>query len=213
MGMKDSIDIPLYLFAKAPVAGKVKTRMQPQLTPEQSATLATQMLEQSMMRIFQGWPGKRILTVSPDDELPLFHALCRRYRFEIEVQIEGDLGMRMAHCIKQGIAQQGVCAVMGCDVPHVSQTIIGDFHKAMFEGENVVGPADDGGFYFLGLHQFEEALFDGISWGGTAVLSDMQKNGEAEGIRLCEYSTLRDIDNWDDLYWLASVDSSYSIYV
>ena len=205
-----SVDIPLYLFAKAPVEGRVKTRMQPWLTPLQSAGLAAEMLEVTMRKVADSWPGRRLLAASPDTLFPLFQELCNELGFEIESQVSGDLGVRMAHCLENGLAECGYAAVMGCDTPHVAESVIRKFHSSMIKGENVVGPAEDGGFYFLGLNQFNSQMFDDIVWGEDEVLSDLRKNARDNLIQLCEYSPLRDIDNWDDLCWLASVDSLYS---
>ena len=208
-----TIDIPLYLFAKAPVAGRVKTRMQPFLTPLQSAELAAEMLTVSMRKVAANWPGRRVLAASPDTGFPLFQELCSQYGFEMESQISGNLGERMTYCLENGLKTCGYAAIMGCDTPHVSESVVCDFYDSMVRGENVVGPAVDGGFYFLGLNRFDRQIFDDVVWGESGVLSILRKNARDNQIELCEYSPLRDIDNRDDLCWLASVDPFYNRFV
>ena len=208
-----SFNIPIYLFAKAPVEGRVKTRMQPFLTPLQSAELASEMLAVTMRKVAASWSGRCILAASPDTEFPLFQVLCRQYGFEMESQVSGDLGDRMAYCLENGLADCGSAAVMGCDTPHVSESVISRFHDAMIKGENVVGPALDGGFYFLGLNCFDHQIFSNVVWGEGGVLSTLRGNARDKKIELCEYSPLRDIDNWDDLCWLASVDPFYGRFI
>lgn len=211
--MNGNSDIPLYLLAKAPIPGQVKTRMQPYLSPQQSAQLAEIMLEQSMAKLSSGWPGRRILSVAPDLSYPLFHELAERYGFSIQVQVCGDLGGRMAHCIQQGLKQSRGCAVFGADVPYVSESILSSFYDSMLQGENVVGPAEDGGFYLLGLQFFPNELFKNIKWGGENVLAKLLKNAQTSHLRLHEYQVLRDIDNWNDLCWLAETDKIYKTFV
>lgn len=210
MAMNDRKSIPLYLFAKEPVAGKVKTRMQPNISAKQSAELARRMLAQSIAKISKGWPGKRILSVSPDCRASLFKDLANQYHFELENQVSGDLGERLKHCLVKGIRDHGSAAVMGCDTPHVSTETLAAFNHSMQSGNNVVGPAEDGGFYFLGLDVFDDELFSGVQWGGSRVLSKIQYNASNQGIEIRPLSPLRDIDNWEDLLWLASTDDLYA---
>ncbi len=204
--------IPLYLFAKAPIAGEVKTRMFPQLTPESSAALAHKMLEQSLDKICESWPGKVILTVAPDRDHPAFKTLSSKYDFTFTVQVLGSLGHRMLTVLKQGIEESGAAVVMGCDVPHFDAEVLLSTYQLLKTGRNVVGPAEDGGFYLLGLNQVDEALFYGVQWGGERVLLDVKKNAEKIPISLVDVKTLRDIDNWSDLQWLIQQDTQYQVF-
>lgn len=213
MAMKDRTGIPLYLFAKAPVPGKVKTRMMPELTPANCAELAELMLQQTLEKVAESWPGQRVLCADPDTRIPVFTKLCHHYGFQVEAQALGDLGDRMESSLKRGIKECGSAAVMGCDTPHISCENLRYLYQKMSNGENVVGPALDGGFYFLGLNRFDPVLFSDIQWGGDEVLEDLQKNARELDMRLCEYQILRDIDNWEDLCWLSTKDARYSHFV
>ena len=75
MVMNDSPDYPLFLFAKVPVPGQVKTRMQPELTARQCAALAKMMMEDSMAKVAAAWPGRRVLSVLPSSDHPLIAEL------------------------------------------------------------------------------------------------------------------------------------------
>ena len=210
MAMSDKPAIPLYLFAKQPLAGQVKTRMQPHISQSQSAELAVMMLERSMERAFQGWPGVRILSAAPDCNLALFDLFAERYQFRLEDQVSGNLGARMSSCLAKGIHEHGAAAVMGCDIPQISTRILSNFYKQLMSGEDVVGPAEDGGFYFLGLHRFSDVLFKDIRWGESSVLSALLRNSDETDVVLHPYSPLRDIDTWADLDWLATIDDAFA---
>ncbi len=210
-------DMPLYLFAKAPLPGQVKTRMQPQLSEIQSAQLATMMIRQTVEKACQYWRGNVILTVSPSINHPLFHEIASNYSLQLETQIDGDLGRKMLHVLGKGIEQFGGAAVMGCDVPHITDEILLQSHSRLSEKQNVIGPSSDGGFYLLGLNRLETAvfkgIFEGVEWGGEQVIARVWENFHNRGIGLSRGRELRDIDHWDDLCWLGSQDQTYRVFV
>lgn len=209
MATKDSGLIPLYLFAKAPVPGKVKTRMQPHLSQQQSADLAVMMMEHSMISISAHWQGKRILAVTPDDKHPVFRRFADRYGFEIEIQADGDLGGKIRHVLEAGIREAGGSVVIGSDVPHCPGALLQSAMRDIAGKRDVVGPALDGGFYLLGLSRLAAGIFRDISWGGNQVLDQLLQNARQQKIFLHEYPVLRDIDCWEDLVWLKERDSRY----
>ena len=205
--------IPLYLFAKAPVAGKVKTRMQPRLSAEACARLAETMLRHSVQTAVEAWPGEVILATTPTSSHPVFDALCLDCGITAVEQRGADLGQRMGNLLRQGIAGAGGAAVMGCDVPHVTGDTLRTCHAEMGRGRNVVGPAADGGFYLLGLVSLDPSLFSGIEWGGDGVMADLEKNARRLGQDFVTLDSLRDIDKWEDLKWLASRCDRYQEFL
>ncbi len=211
--MSVSPDIPLYLFAKAPVPGQVKTRMQPGLTGTGAAELAFMMLVQSVSKVRTHWPGSLALAVSPDQNHACFQDLRERYRMDIEVQTEGDLGKRIGHVLEKAIRESGCGAVMGSDVPHISGKILKQVHARLSKQENIVGPTVDGGFYILGLHELDHGIFNLVDWGSNRVLSRLLKNLDSLGMDIGFCRKLRDIDTWSDLCWLADKDPRYQKFV
>ena len=206
-------DIPLYLFAKAPVPGQVKTRMQPELTGSGAAELALMMLAQSVSKVKTHWPGSLTLTVSPGQDHDCFRDLRNRYRLDIEVQTEGDLGQRIGHVLEKTIRESGCGVVMGSDVPHISGKILSQVHARVSNRENVVGPTVDGGFYILGLHELSCGIFNRVDWGSNQVLSQLLANLDSLGMDIEFCRKLRDIDTWSDLCWLAGKDPRYQRFV
>ncbi len=206
-------DIPLYLFAKAPVPGQVKTRMQPELTGPIAAELALMMLVQSVSKVRTHWPGSLALTVSPDPNHDCFRDLGNRYCMDIEVQTEGDLGQRIGHVLEKAIRKSGCGVVMGCDVPHISGKILSQVHARLSKRENIVGPTVDGGFYILGLHELGRGIFDQVEWGTNQVLSQLLMNLDSVGMDIDFCRKLRDIDTWSDLCWLAGKDPCYQKFI
>ncbi len=205
--------IPLYLFAKAPVAGQVKTRMHPFLSPERSAQLALMMLTQTVKKVCRHWPGQTILTVTPHSDHVEFKKLHRKYSFDFEIQVEGNLGERMLHVLDKGIALSGAAVVMGCDVPYFESALLKEVHGALRADLNVVGPAEDGGFYLLGLTECQQALFQGVKWGEGNVLPSVKHSAALADIQFVECRMLRDIDTWADLRWLSGQEPAYRAFL
>lgn len=212
----ESPPIPLLLFAKAPRAGAVKTRMQPYLSADTAAQLAAQMLADTVANACANWPGEVALCVRPRADEPVFAELAARHGIAVEAQTGDDLGSRMLNALAAGIGRAGAAAVMGCDVPHCPAAVLAAAHTLLVRGENPIGAAADGGFYLLGLQRARPALFAGVQWSGPAVLATVRARAATAGIagiELTDLPPLRDIDRPADLRWLAGVDPAYRRFV
>lgn len=205
--------LPLLLFAKAPRAGEVKTRMRPHLTADAAAQLARKMLEDTVAGACAHWPGEVALCVRPRADAPVFAELAARHGIAVTVQTGADLGARMLNALSAGIARAGAAAVMGCDVPQCPAAVLAAAHALLVRGENPVGGCADGGFYLLGVRRAPAALFAGVEWSGAAVLATVRARAAAAGITLTDLPKLRDIDRPADLRWLASVAPAYRRFV
>lgn len=212
-GASSAPRIPLYLMAKVPIAGQVKTRMQPQLDSEQAVQLAQLMITQSVDTACNYWPGEVMLCAWPQPRHPLFTHLASKYRLTLTAQRGADLGARMLQALQQGIARADCAAVMGCDVPHCTGEILTTAHAILTRSENAVGAAEDGGFYLLGLQRADESLFAGINWSSGTELDALRKRTMRSGIHFSELPPLRDIDCYSDLEWLAEIDPAYQQFV
>ena len=93
-------EIPLVLFAKAPIAGKVKTRLQSHCSATQAAQIAQILLEESIKQTTKYWPGKVVLSVYLDSEHPFLTAMQDKYSLALSIQSHGDLGDKMLHAFE-----------------------------------------------------------------------------------------------------------------
>jgi glycosyltransferase A (GT-A) superfamily protein (DUF2064 family) len=66
----------------------------------------------------------------------------------------------------------------------------------------VLGPADDGGYYLIGMREAHAGLFEGIAWGTASVLTDTLRAAERIGIEVRLVRSAYDVDTIDDLYRL-----------
>jgi rSAM/selenodomain-associated transferase 1 len=189
-------DIPLLLFAKAPIAGKVKTRLMTNCSAEQAAEIAQQLMQATIQRACEFWPGDVYLSAWLDLDHHFFSYMLKRYPIRITKQCEGDLGEKMRHAL----ATFGYpAAVMGCDAPHTKATTLQQAYRLLQQGESVIGPSDDGGYYFLGLSQTADSLFIDKPWGSEQVLEKTLESADDAGLELSQLSKLNDVDEWQDL--------------
>ncbi|MHB8427868.1 MAG: TIGR04282 family arsenosugar biosynthesis glycosyltransferase [Acidiferrobacterales bacterium] len=189
----------LILFAKQPRVGEAKTRLAQVCGPQRAAVIAADLIRQTVALAADSWPGEVYLCGAPDARHPLFAQLAAELHLHLAVQGEGSLGERMLRSLRLGIERAGAAAVMGCDVPHCSAVILEDAYETLARGGNVIGPALDGGYYFIGLQRADPALFAGLEWGGNRVLDDTQVRARAARVEFHVLPALRDIDTWEDL--------------
>lgn len=194
-----SVDIPIYLFAKAPQVGRVKTRLSPPLSPSEATEVAALLLERSIKILNQFWPGQVVLTVDPSADHPALQRLIKHYQLAVEVQIQADLGTRMAYVLQRGCQKSGGAAVVGTDIPALNQPILEAAYTAIKQGNNPIGPTLDGGFYLFGSHDFKPALFNDVNWGSAQVLSQVKANARHQLFDLQQLPPLQDLDDYDDL--------------
>ena len=74
----------------------------------------------------------------------------------------------------------------------------------MCHGQSVIGPSIDGGYYFIGLTQPADTLFQDKPWGSDAVLDATLKSSSERGLELKQLSPLQDVDTWQDLQQVQS---------
>ncbi|MEO0367430.1 MAG: TIGR04282 family arsenosugar biosynthesis glycosyltransferase [Pseudomonadota bacterium] len=191
--------IPLIIFAKAPIEGKVKTRLLSECTPTQAADIAMLLLESLLAIAKQAWPGEVILSVGLDERHPKIQSIARRFSVAVVPQVQGDLGSKMLATFEQ---YQPV-AIIGADAALVSQSSLIDAHLALYRGDNVIGPSEDGGYYLIGLQQAVADLFTNIDWGTSSVMSQTLARAQKIGTGLTQLKAVRDIDEWSDVLFAA----------
>jgi rSAM/selenodomain-associated transferase 1 len=202
--------IPLFLFAKAPIAGKVKTRLQPHCNAQQAADIAKILLEAAVQKCVAAWPGVVKLSVWLDREDDFLQSIARRYCLEIVFQNEGDLGAKMHNTFEE---HGYPAAIMGCDAPHVLTSSLTQAYAMLHQEKNVIAPSEDGGYYFIGLSQACSGLFEHIVWGAENVYTDTQANAKKNGIEHFSLPSLNDVDTWQDVLSVAQLLPRLDAYI
>ncbi|MFT5610241.1 MAG: rSAM/selenodomain-associated transferase 1 [Arenicella sp.] len=209
MNRSDS-EIPLFLFAKAPIAGKVKTRLQPYCNAQQAADIAKILLEATVQKCVVSWPGDVKLSVWLDLEDDFLQSIARRYSLDMVLQSEGDLGVKMHNTFDE---HGYPAAILGCDAPHVLSSSLTRAYELLGQEKNVIAPSEDGGYYFIGLSQACSGLFERIAWGTESVYTDTLANATKHGLEHFSLSSLNDVDTWQDVLSVAQLLPRLNAYI
>ncbi len=196
--------LPLLLvqFAREPVAGKVKTRMQPHLSPDQAASLHAAMLLHTCDTLHSARLAPVQLWVAGNLKHPVFQA-CQRYAdVALQKQPFGDLGERMKAVFQLGLQRYQGVIIVGSDAPAIDGAYLRLAAAALTRADMVLGPAADGGYVLLGLRVMAAEIFEGIAWGTEQVLAQTLTIAEDLGLDVSLLPTLFDIDRPADLQHL-----------
>ena len=112
----------------------------------------------------------------------------------------GSLGDRMAHAFSEAFAAgAGRVVIIGTDCPGLSAELLRRAFDELATHDLVLGPADDGGYYLLGLKALQPALFVNKDWSTATVLPDTLADAARLGLRVAQLPTLHDVDSAQDL--------------
>ena len=189
------------VFAKAPVPGRVKTRLVPALSEAGAAHLQRQLIERTLATAQAADLGAVELWCAPDMDQAFFAACATRFGLSLRAQGEGDLGTRMSRALGLALAAGAPGLLIGCDCPAFTPAYLREAANALDGGSHAVfGPAEDGGYVLIGLARSPPAqLFEGIAWGTSSVMQETRTRLARLGWRWRELATLWDVDRPEDL--------------
>jgi rSAM/selenodomain-associated transferase 1 len=191
------------VFAKAPRAGQVKTRLISALGAEGAASLAARLLDATLEHAMAAGIGPVDLCVTPDCHHAAFRAAVARHSLTLSEQGDGDLGARMARAFQRVLVRESSRALLiGTDVPALDADCLRAAALALDECDAVFGPAADGGYTLVGLKQPAPGLFTGMQWSHDAVMAQTRERLAALELKHVELPVLHDIDEPDDLQHL-----------
>lgn len=192
----------LVIFAKAPVPGKVKTRLIPALGEEGACQLYKHMLTTIVARLAEASLCSIRLYCHPDTTHEVFTYLAKQYGVVLCTQEGGDLGERMLVACRQTLTQHAKVIAIGSDCPGYSKSYLDKAINALNEMDVVVGPAYDGGYVLLGMKEAEPLIFSQVEWGTETVLGKTLINLQNKNLSTYLLPSLHDIDVPDDLiHW------------
>ncbi|MFC7736446.1 TIGR04282 family arsenosugar biosynthesis glycosyltransferase [Roseomonas sp. GCM10028921] len=179
------------LFARFPEAGRAKTRLIPALGAEGAAALHRRLAERALETLrASGLPF----------ELRHTGAVPEAFRawlgegVPLAEQGEGDLGARMARA-----AADTPVILVGADLPDLAPRHLRAAAAALEGHRAVIGPAEDGGYWLLGLREPMPFLFEAMEWGTDTVLAVTMERFAAHGVALAVLERLADLDRPEDL--------------
>ena len=194
----------LVVFAKAPVPGRVKTRLAPLLGEHGAARLQARMIESTLRVAREAGFARVELHCAPDARHPLFKKLARRESLTLRAQARGDLGARMRRAFERTLRTARIVVLIGTDCPVLRAEDLRAAARALQGGADaVLAPAEDGGYALIGLRRASPRLFSRIEWGGDSVSADTRCRLRELGWRWRELRTVWDVDRPEDYRRLA----------
>jgi len=188
-------------MAKAPLPGKVKTRLVPHLSLVEAAEFADCLLKDRLAEMEKLDSCDRALAYSPADARPLFETRCCG-PFLLFPQTDGDLGQRIRSIFHQKFAEgYGAIVIIGTDIPDLTKAVVleGFSQLESKDTDLILGPAEDGGYYLIGMKRLHHELFENIPWSTDSVLRMTTDIARKKGLQLSLLDTLQDIDTIQDI--------------
>jgi len=199
----------LVIMAKEPVPGRVKTRLQPRLSPDESAALYTCFL-QDRLRETSDLPGTDVaVAYTPPEAAPTFASLVPG-SFRLFPQRGATLTGRLAAVTASAFADDyRYVTIMDSDSPDLPRERILRSFTLLEEGADVVfGPCRDGGYYLVGLRGNWSRIFEEIPWSTSKVLQESLARAASLGLIAALLEPWQDIDTFEDLRDLARRQTS-----
>lgn len=199
-----NLSISLHMLARAPVAGRVKTRLIPALGAQGACDLQQLLLERAL-HLPAGDFHERFLWLDDQPAVGL-QALAQVQGWTLVEQPAGDLGERMRLIATLGLAESDAVVLIGNDCPALDGAYLQAACVALQEQSVVIGPAEDGGYVLLGLRNIDVALFNDMPWGTEQVLSmTLQRLQQLDWCPVL-LPELWDVDRPEDLSRLAALN-------
>lgn len=190
------------VFAKAPVAGQVKTRLVPPLSDEAAAALHRELVIRTLR---SATACARIDSVelwcAPDGSDPFFQQCAATFAITLHPQQGKDLGMRMHHALARTLeAGCPFALLIGTDCPALTPEYLDSAAMALSRGADVVlAPTEDGGYALVGLRRPQPQIFNDIPWGCETVLQTTRERIRNAGLVGHELALVWDLDRPQDL--------------
>ncbi|MEU3984837.1 DUF2064 domain-containing protein [Streptomyces sp. NPDC026672] len=176
----------LLVIAKEPLPGRVKTRLTPPFSPAEAAALARAALADTLRAVAAAPARRRVLVLDgrPGPWVPA--------GFDVVPQCAGGLDERLAAAFA-GCA--GPALLVGMDTPQLTPELLSvDFADC----EAYFGPAEDGGFWALGLADPDPGLLRGVPMSAPRTGELQRRRLTEAGLRVHDLPPLRDVDTAAD---------------
>lgn len=180
----------LIIFIKNPVPGKVKTRVAEDLGNEKALEIYRELCLITR-KVAQKFEGK--LYVFYSDEI-LRNDEWQDSIYQKYEQVGQDLGERMADAFSKLLPLHDILILIGSDCPYLSSEDLGKASMQLQHMDCVLGPAEDGGYYLIGLRKMIPELFVNKSWSSRKLYSETIQTLKEVGASVFSLHTLSDID-------------------
>lgn len=181
--MRDStnLDVAVLVFSRAPLPGRVKTRLVPRLGEWRAARLHARLTRHALRTA-------RAAACGPVE------------LYDTSKQRGADLGERMHHALARTLRRHRGAIIIGADCPALRPRDLRRAARWLAGGcDVVIAPAEDGGYALIGAKRVSPLLFSAIAWGGSAVYESTVRKLVSLSYRWRALERLWDVDRPADL--------------
>lgn len=195
----------LIIFAKVPKPGLVKTRLQPDLSPDTSSQLYLAFILDTLNATASLKGVTRIMACDATRRDPFFKGLAERHNLVLIDQAGENLGARMQNAVAEA-DRLGYrpAVIIGTDIPTLPVDYIQEAFKQLKKHPLVLGPGADGGYYLIGCSGPTPPIFDGIAWGTGQVLTQTLQRITEKNLNAALLPFWYDVDTLDDIRFLSA---------
>lgn len=188
------------IFVRAPVAGRVKTRLAAEIGAEPALRVYRRLAEHAVAQARAlGADVSVRIHFTPADTGEAVRAWLGAGA-EYLPQAEADLGARMRIAFEAAFAAGfRRVVIIGSDLPELSRDTLRRAFALLDTHRAVLGPARDGGYYLLGMREMIAEIFGGVPWSTPRVLDATLARLRAAGASAAMLETLADVDEAADL--------------
>ena len=190
----------LVIMAKRPVIGKTKTRLCPFLTPEEAARLYEALLRDTIALVERvNIVADLAVAITPPESQAYFAGITPPGTRLLPVT-----GSDIGYCLGQALGRlfdlgyKRVLA-LNSDGPSLPLDYLHQAIQCLNQADLVLGPAQDGGYYLVGMKQLHQEIFQGIAWSTERVLSQTLARAQGLSLSVAQTPPWYDIDTPSDL--------------
>jgi rSAM/selenodomain-associated transferase 1 len=199
----------LAIFTRYPRPGHAKTRLIPKLGANGAAQLHSQLVKHTLKQA-------RGLQQSLPIQIKIYYTGASLESMtawlgaglDYQIQVDGDLGTRLEAALDQAwLRQIHRLVIIGTDCPSLDVHILGMAFHLLDQGEVVIGPAVDGGYYLIGFNLLmlqgdlgkAQGLLRDMPWSSDRLLAETQAKAAKLQLQINYLPVLADIDRPEDL--------------
>ncbi|ARV06501.1 glycosyltransferase [Polaribacter sp. SA4-10] len=184
----------LLIFTRNPELGKVKSRLAKTVGDETALEIYKFLLQKTQNISAKVTSDKAVyysVKIRKDD-------IWDENSYQKHQQVGEDLGIRMQYAFEQSFAAgYEKVMIIGSDLYDLTTENIENAFQKLDTNEVVLGPAEDGGYYLLGMKSLEENIFKNKNWGTETVRKDTLDDLTDKKVHLLQ--ELNDVDVFEDI--------------
>lgn len=194
----------LLVFTRNPELGKVKTRLAKTVGDKTALDIYSFLLKRTRNIALDTQADKAVYYSVKIREHDIWDAAS----FTKHLQKGDDLGVRMRNAFKDGFANgYEKILIVGSDLYDLSAEDIDNAFKQLQRNDVVIGPAEDGGYYLLGMNYLHENIFKNKEWGTETVRKDTLDNLFDKKVKLLAIKN--DIDVYEDIIDIPEIMNTF----